>query len=99
MAKSIIQEVVVAPGWGGATTTGTRGGSTMPSFTRHRSLRRFGVLAATAVTLAGTLQAVATPGAALAAAPSDHVVFWNDVLLQAFRDAGGAPGPLARAGA
>lgn len=71
----------------------------MLSFIKRRSLRRFGVLAATAVTLAGTLQAVAPPGAALAAAPSDHVVFWNDVLLQAYRDAGGAPGPLARAGA
>ncbi|WP_149182152.1 DNRLRE domain-containing protein [Streptomyces sp. TRM49041] len=29
----------------------------------------------------------------------DHVVYWNDVLQQTFREAGGAPGPLARAGA
>ncbi|MFG3494344.1 DNRLRE domain-containing protein [Streptomyces sp. NPDC047928] len=29
----------------------------------------------------------------------DHVVYWNDVLQQTFREVGGAPGPLARAGA
>jgi hypothetical protein len=29
----------------------------------------------------------------------DHVVYWNDVLLQTYRQVGGAPGPLARAGA
>ncbi|GAA2401565.1 hypothetical protein GCM10010420_30550 [Streptomyces glaucosporus] len=29
----------------------------------------------------------------------DHVHFWNDVLLTAYRTVGGAPGPLARAGA
>ncbi|MFE6099812.1 DNRLRE domain-containing protein [Streptomyces laurentii] len=29
----------------------------------------------------------------------DHVVYWNDVLQETFRQAGGAPGPLARAGA
>ncbi|MFE7807147.1 DNRLRE domain-containing protein [Streptomyces sp. NPDC057430] len=29
----------------------------------------------------------------------DHVVYWNDVLLETFRQVGGAPGPLARAGA
>lgn len=29
----------------------------------------------------------------------DHVVYWNDVLQQAFREVGGAPGPLSRAGA
>ncbi|MFD5326445.1 DNRLRE domain-containing protein [Streptomyces sp. NPDC127092] len=29
----------------------------------------------------------------------DHVVYWNDILQKAFIQAGGAPGPLARAGA
>jgi membrane-associated phospholipid phosphatase len=29
----------------------------------------------------------------------DHVVYWNDVLQETYRQAGGAPGPLARAGA
>jgi hypothetical protein len=29
----------------------------------------------------------------------DHVLYWNDVLLQTYRTAGGAPGPLARSGA
>ncbi|MFI8824795.1 DNRLRE domain-containing protein [Streptomyces sp. NPDC053431] len=29
----------------------------------------------------------------------DHVVYWNDVLQETFRQVGGAPGPLARAGA
>ncbi|MCJ1676169.1 DNRLRE domain-containing protein [Streptomyces sp. APSN-46.1] len=29
----------------------------------------------------------------------DHVVYWNDVLLATYRTVGGAPGPLARAGA
>ncbi|CAL9617694.1 DNRLRE domain-containing protein [Streptomyces sp. enrichment culture] len=29
----------------------------------------------------------------------DHVEYWNDILQQAYREQGGAPGPLARAGA
>jgi hypothetical protein len=29
----------------------------------------------------------------------DHVVYWNDVLQETYRQVGGAPGPLARAGA
>ncbi|MCX5406603.1 DNRLRE domain-containing protein [Streptomyces sp. NBC_00335] len=29
----------------------------------------------------------------------DHVVYWNDVLQATYKAAGGAPGPLARAGA
>ncbi|MFG2294626.1 DNRLRE domain-containing protein [Streptomyces sp. NPDC048603] len=29
----------------------------------------------------------------------DHVVYWNDVLQATYKTAGGAPGPLARAGA
>ncbi|MFF4171658.1 DNRLRE domain-containing protein [Streptomyces sp. NPDC001744] len=28
----------------------------------------------------------------------DHVVYWNDVLQETYRQVGGAPGPLARAG-
>jgi hypothetical protein len=34
-----------------------------------------------------------------AVAPFDHVLYWNSVLLQAFRAAGGPPTTLARAGA
>ncbi|MFJ8578053.1 vanadium-dependent haloperoxidase [Micromonospora sp. NPDC093277] len=37
--------------------------------------------------------------AAHAAAPNDHVLYWNDVLIRTYRQVGGAPGPLARAGA
>ncbi|MEV6813498.1 hypothetical protein AB0M52_15390, partial [Micromonospora sp. NPDC051296] len=39
------------------------------------------------------------PQPAAATPPADHVLFWNDVLLRAYREVGGAPGPLARAGA
>jgi hypothetical protein len=66
----------------------------------HRSRRRrLGALAVTAITVAGALQGVTPASPALAAGPADRVVFWNDVLLQAYRDVGGAPGPLARNGA
>lgn len=62
------------------------------------SSRRWSAAALTAVTLGATVAAVpSTP--AFAAAPADHVLYWNDVLLRAYRQVGGAPGPLARAGA
>ncbi|GAA4596100.1 hypothetical protein GCM10023194_67370 [Planotetraspora phitsanulokensis] len=34
-----------------------------------------------------------------AADVGDRVLYWNDVLLEAYRQVGGAPGPLSRAGA
>ncbi|CCH30342.1 vanadium-dependent haloperoxidase [Actinosynnema sp. NPDC047251] len=52
--------------------------------------------------LAGVLAAGAlvSPDAARgSAAVGDHVLFWGDVLKDAYRVSGGAPGPLARAGA
>ncbi|MEJ3746183.1 vanadium-dependent haloperoxidase [Actinomycetes bacterium KLBMP 9797] len=60
--------------------------------------RRLGALALAAVTAAaGGLLATARPAAA--APPADHVLFWNDVLLRTYRQAGGPPTTLARAGA
>ncbi|MGC4895001.1 vanadium-dependent haloperoxidase [Micromonospora sp. DT31] len=60
--------------------------------------RRLGAAALAAVTIGTAVAAVpATP--ALAVGPADHVLYWNDVLLRTFRQVGGAPGPLARAGA
>ncbi|MFG1659430.1 vanadium-dependent haloperoxidase [Micromonospora chersina] len=64
----------------------------------HTSRRRWSAIALTAVTV-GTVAAVAPTAPALAAGPTDHVLYWNDVLLRTFRQVGGAPGPLARAGA
>ncbi|MCZ7419380.1 MULTISPECIES: vanadium-dependent haloperoxidase [unclassified Micromonospora] len=55
-------------------------------------------MALTAVSL-GTVAAVAPAVPASAAGPADHVLYWNDVLLRTYRQEGGAPGPLARAGA
>jgi hypothetical protein len=50
-----------------------------------------------AITVAASLTVGAPP--ASAAGPTDHVTYWNTVLLQTYRDVGGAPGPLARTGA
>ncbi|MFG2055440.1 vanadium-dependent haloperoxidase [Micromonospora sp. NPDC048930] len=62
------------------------------------SSRRWSATALTAVTIGTAVAAVpATP--ALAAGPADHVLYWNNVLLRTYRQVGGAPGPLARAGA
>ncbi|MFE9749280.1 FG-GAP-like repeat-containing protein [Saccharothrix saharensis] len=57
-------------------------------------------VAAVAVSVVLVVAGVA-PGAPAvgAAAPVDQVVFWNGVLLDTFRQAGGAPGPLARGAA
>ena len=60
--------------------------------------------------LAGLAAAVSISGAAVAFTPSpalaiavppcdDHAVYWNDVLLAAYRSVGGAPTVLSRAGA
>ncbi|MEH0841316.1 vanadium-dependent haloperoxidase [Micromonospora sp. CPCC 205711] len=64
----------------------------------HTSIRRWSAVALTALTI-GTVAAVAPTTPALAVGPTDHVLYWNDVLLRTFRQVGGAPGPLARAGA
>ncbi|MEV0274376.1 phosphatase PAP2 family protein [Hamadaea sp. NPDC050747] len=56
------------------------------------------LFAVIAVTLAATGSVVAA-SPAQAAPIGDHVLYWNNVLLRAYRTAGGAPGPLARAGA
>ncbi|MEV0806947.1 vanadium-dependent haloperoxidase [Micromonospora sp. NPDC050200] len=64
----------------------------------HTSTRRWSAVALTAVTV-GAAVAVVPTTPALAAGPTDHVLYWNDVLLRTFRQVGGAPGPLARAGA
>lgn len=60
-------------------------------------LRRLGVLAALAMTVTSAL--IAVPQNAAATSPSDHVLYWNDVLLRTYRQVGGPPAPLARAGA
>lgn len=63
---------------------------------RAARLRRFGALTLAGVLSAGGLQAVA-PAPAHGAGPTDHVNYWNEVLLQTFKqttDVG--PGPLAR---
>lgn len=56
--------------------------------------RRLGVAVLTA---GSALVGVAQPAAAADA--SDPVLYWNDVLLETYRQVGGAPGPLARGGA
>jgi PAP2 superfamily protein len=71
----------------------------MLSVRKHGTRRRWlGALALAGAMSAGTLQVVTGP--ALAAGPADHVDYWNQVLLQTFRqttDVG--PGPLARSAA
>ncbi|MEV4481144.1 vanadium-dependent haloperoxidase [Micromonospora coxensis] len=64
----------------------------------HTSTRRFSAVALTALSV-GTVAVVVPATPALAAGPADHVLYWNDVLLRTYREVGGAPGPLARAGA
>ncbi|MFI9817906.1 vanadium-dependent haloperoxidase [Saccharothrix variisporea] len=64
---------------------------------RITARRRLGLAALATLTLGGTLGGVAQPAAA--APVSDPVLFWNDVLLEVFRDEGGAPTPMARGGA
>jgi hypothetical protein len=64
---------------------------------RSTARRRLGLVALTTLALGGTLGGVAQP--AVAAPASDPVLYWNDVLLETYRQVGGAPGPLARGGA
>ncbi|MEU7821440.1 vanadium-dependent haloperoxidase [Catellatospora sp. NPDC049133] len=64
-----------------------------------KRLRSRGLLAALTLVV-GAVGAVVIPAqAAHADAPADHTVYWNQVLLRTYRTVGGAPGPLARAGA
>ncbi|MEU5722098.1 vanadium-dependent haloperoxidase [Micromonospora sp. NPDC047738] len=65
---------------------------------RLSSTRRWGAAALTTAALS-TGAVVLPTTAAHAAAPNDHVLYWNDVLVRTYRQLGGAPGPLARAGA
>jgi len=60
--------------------------------------RRVGAVLLAAVCAAAAML-LATPGPAAAAPPADHVLFWNDVLLRTYRQAGGPPTTLSRAGA
>lgn len=64
---------------------------------RSTARRRLGLVALTTLALGGTLGGVAQP--AVAAPAADPVLYWNDVLLETYRQVGGAPGPLARGGA
>ncbi|MFI2646884.1 vanadium-dependent haloperoxidase [Micromonospora fulviviridis] len=64
----------------------------------YMSPRRWSATALTALTV-GTAIAVVPTAPAHAAGPTDHVLYWNDVLIRTFRQVGGSPGPLARAGA
>jgi hypothetical protein len=64
--------------------------------------RRFAAVAVSMVVALGVMPgspAVGAVGAVGATASADQVVFWNGVLLDTFRQAGGAPGPLARGAA
>ncbi|WP_222106201.1 vanadium-dependent haloperoxidase [Catellatospora sichuanensis] len=61
-------------------------------------LRSRALLGALTLVVAAVGAAVIPAGAAHAVAPADHTLYWNGVLLRIYR-MGGAPGPLARAGA
>ncbi|MEV4413715.1 vanadium-dependent haloperoxidase [Catellatospora sp. NPDC049609] len=63
---------------------------------RLRSRALFGALTMMVAAVGAT---VVPAQAAQAAPPADHTFYWNDVLLRTYRTVGGAPGPLARAGA
>src|SRR5437762_7206367 len=52
-----------------------------------------------ASTIGMRMPAHAAAATATATDVGDRVLYWNDVLLEAFRRVGGAPGPLARAAA
>ena len=55
--------------------------------------RSAAVVVSVTLAVAGVVPAVGAPAAV------DQVVFWNGVVLDTFRQAGGAPGPLARGAA
>jgi PAP2 superfamily len=68
---------------------------------------RLGTLVLAALALVGTLVTMPRPAVAelapdgvnIPTPDASNVFYWNDVLLEAFRRQGGAPGPLARAAA
>jgi hypothetical protein len=59
--------------------------------------RRLGAFVVVIAAVAAALVAVPRPAAA--AGPTDHVLYWNNVLLKTYRQIGGGPTRLARAGA
>lgn len=68
---------------------------------RRISIRTVVAAVAAAVSVSGAAVAVApSPALAIAVPPcDDHAVYWNDVLLTAYRRVGGPPTVLSRAGA
>ncbi|GAA1362436.1 vanadium-dependent haloperoxidase [Catellatospora chokoriensis] len=64
-----------------------------------KRLRSRGLLAALTLVTAAVGAGIGPGRAAYAAPPADHTIYWNQVLLRTYREVGGAPGPLARAGA
>lgn len=61
-------------------------------------IRRWEVAAVAALSV--TVPVIVTPTPASAIATSfDHILYWNDVLLKAYRQTGGPPTVLSRAGA
>ncbi|MCM0675873.1 phosphatase PAP2 family protein [Micromonospora phytophila] len=62
------------------------------------SIRKWGVAALTALAVTVPVAAAPTPATA-APASFDHILYWNDVLLKAYRQTGGPPTVLSRAGA
>lgn len=69
---------------------------------RQVSFRRLVITGVAVSTLLGGAGIVSAPQAsALPSNPGefDHVLYWNDVLLDAFREVGGPPTTLSRAGA
>nr|BEK62893.1 hypothetical protein KPHV_01200 [Kitasatospora purpeofusca] len=61
---------------------------------------RMSMLAVAALTVAGSAVLVPPREAVAASGPTDHVLFWNKVLLDAYRQTRNTgPGPLAHAGA
>ncbi|MFE9691697.1 vanadium-dependent haloperoxidase [Micromonospora sp. NPDC005806] len=65
---------------------------------RTFGLRRIAVAALATVGLATSMAATPEPARAVSAG-FDHTIYWNNVLLKAYRQAGGPPTTLSRAGA
>lgn len=69
---------------------------------RQSALRRLVIVGVAASTMLGGASVAASPPSEPTPSDTedfDRVLYWNDVLLQAFRDAGGPPTTLSRAGA
>lgn len=65
---------------------------------RTPALRRLAAAALAALGLVATIAVTPSPAQAITA-DTDHVVYWNNVLLKAYRQTGGPPTNLSRAGA